>query len=154
MSTFSAPTKETFTLALSNLPLDANVTIYDGGRDQDPFEISGKSSISEALAKGLYVVRGELAGLIRETHVRRDRDVSLTHSESIQLVPPQYTAAPLEGTALSHEYYRYPSQEWSLKQTRPPFKPSSADSSLFIFIRPREAKDATPSSEERRSYSD
>lgn len=147
MSSSSAPLKESFTLALLDLPQDANLTIYDG-RDQVCLTSTGMNSVNTTLPKGLYTVRGELAGVIQETPVRLDRDVTLSNSEQTQLVPQQYTAAPLKGTALSHEYYRYPSQEWSVKTTRAPFGTETTNSAFFLFIRPRDSNLARPALEE------
>jgi hypothetical protein len=141
MSSSSAVLKQTFHLTLTNLPEDADMTIYDG-RDEVCFTFTGKSSITVALPKGLYNIRGNLAGVIRETPVRLDRDATLVNSKQVQIAPPQYSAAPLKGTALSHEYYRYPSQQWSIQFTRPPL-PSAVpmNSSIFVFIRPRDVGD-------------
>lgn len=148
MSSSRSPVRQKFTLALSDLPLDANLTVYDG-RDHICLSSTGKRSTSTLLPKGLYTVRGELAGVTLETPVRLDRNLTLANTQPTLLVPPQYTAAPLEGTAFSQEYYRYPSRQWSLKSTRPPFgKKTAADSSLFLFIRPRESGLVKPATEE------
>lgn len=138
MSSSSMPLKQTFQLKLENLSPDAKLTVYDG-RDRVCFQSTGESAVEVRLPKGLYSIRGELAGVMRETPVRVAQDTTLVNSEQMQIVPPQYTAAPLKGTALSHEYYRYPSQHWSLNDTCDPLgTPNSADSSLFVFIRPRD----------------
>src|SRR5215813_1973313 len=137
MSSSSAPLKTTFHLRLEGLPEDANLTVYNGW-DKVVGSVRGQSTADLSFPPGLYALRGELAGLIRETSIRLDRDLKLVHSESAPLVPEQFTAAPIEGTALSHDYYRYPSSDWSKKATRPPLDASKpADASVFVFIRPR-----------------
>lgn len=144
MSSSSAPLKTTFHLRLEGLPADANLTVYNGW-DQVVENVTGQSTVDLSFLPGLYTLRGELAGLIRETPIRLDRDLTLIHSETTPLVPEQFTAAPIEGTALSHEYYRYPSSEWSKKDTRPPLDVSkAADASVFVFIRPRFSGDHPP----------
>jgi hypothetical protein len=145
MSSSSMPLKQTFQLKLENLSPDAKLTVYDG-RDRVCFQSTGESAVVVRLPKGLYSIRGELAGVMRETPVRVDQDATLVNSEQLQIIPPQYTAAPLKGTALSHEYYRYPSHEWSLKDTCPLLgTPNTADSSFFVFIRPRDDSDEVKS---------
>jgi hypothetical protein len=132
------PLKQTFQLKLENLSPDAKLTVYDG-RDRVCFQSTGESAVEVRLPRGLYSIRGELAGVMRETPIRVNQDTTLVNSKQMQIVPPQYTAAPLKGTALSHEYYRYPSQQWSLNDTCLPLgNPNPADSSLFVFIRPRD----------------
>jgi hypothetical protein len=144
MSSSSAPPKKTFRLSISGLPADATLTLYDGW-DEISWRKTGESSVDLDLTPGLYTLRAELAGLIKETTIRLDRDVSLVHSVTTPLVPEQYTAAPLEGTALSHEYYRYPSSHWSKNDTRPPIDPSRpSDASIFVFIRPRSSGEHPP----------
>jgi len=144
MSSSSAPLKTTFHLRLEGLPADANLTIYNGW-DEVVGSVTGQSTFDLSFPPGLYTLRGELAGLIRETPIRLDRDLKLVHSETTPLVAEQFTAAPIEGTALSHEYYRYPSSEWSKKDTRPPLDASKpADASVFVFIRPRFSGDHPP----------
>lgn len=144
MSSSSAPLKKTFHLRLEGLPADANLTIYNGW-DEVVGSATGQSIVDLSFPPGLYTLRGELAGLIRETSIRLDHDLTRTHSQITPLVPEQFTAAPIEGTALSHEYYRYPSSEWSKKDTRPPLDASKpADASVFVFIRPRFSGDHPP----------
>jgi hypothetical protein len=85
-------------------------------------------------------VRAELAGVVKETPIRLDQDVSIPQRSTAAMMPARYTAAPLQGTALWQPYYLAASIEWSRKQTRPPIgKLTSNDSSVFIFIRLRES---------------
>jgi hypothetical protein len=144
VSSSSAPLRRTFHLRISGLPPDANITIYDG-RDNAKYSFSGDSSYDHTLASGLYTLRGELGGIIKETSIRLDRDLNLVHSKTSPLVPQQYSAAPLEGTALSHEYYSDPSSTWSKDVTRSPI-PGSAppDANIFVFVRARQVGDDPP----------
>ena len=83
------------------------------------------------LEVGYYTVRTEEGGRMTETVVRH------TGGTRIQATAPaQFSAAPLDGAATSHEYYTYPAVEWSRKQTAPPLNIQNAGrGKLFLFIR-------------------
>lgn len=133
MSSTSSPKR--YELRLPADP-DAAVTVYDAG---DEVVWAGPGGSTIVLPRGLYTVRVELNLQVAERPVRLVKATDLS-----QLTPRRYTAAPLSGTAMSHEYYSYTSQDLSRKETRKPLAGATApDAGLFIFLRAVDLKHAS-----------
>lgn len=130
MSTSSAEQPKTVPLELRGLSPDAAVTVYDA-HDHEAWSGRGETSGKLELPRGLYTIRVAVGGQFKETFVRLSDATSLG-----ELMPPRFTAAPLSGTATTHEYYAYTSQTLSKVATRPSLKPgASQESRLFVFVR-------------------
>ncbi|WP_428266233.1 hypothetical protein [Haliangium sp.] len=121
------------------LPWDgaAQMTVYDGF---DRVVLGPVEEDTEAeLPAGLYTVRTQRAGDVRDQIVRlnEDRELSVT--------PPAHaSAAPLTGAVTSHEYYTGPCVTYSQTQTAFPIvapgglvKPNSG---LMLFVRAHDRK--------------
>ena len=105
---------------------DLRVTVYDAHHR----EISVASGATEVrLPRGLYSVRVEGPTGFEERAIRLDQDLDLS-----DLLPKRYSAAPIRGSQLAHEYYSGPSHRLSLNESRPPLSPD-ANAGLFIFAR-------------------
>jgi hypothetical protein len=117
-------------LDLNNIwltPDDVTLTIYNGV-DEVVHRGAGPADLS--LPTGLYTVRAEFASEFVEQVVRH------TGPTIVPIRPERHAAAPLEGTATSHEYYSANSASLSRQETADPLgQAAAATGRLFIFIR-------------------
>lgn len=123
----SDPNSPAIPLAIATDP-DAWITIFDGYDEIVPRPGSGNRTVS--LPRGIYTVRCERAG--------QSTQQIILHTEPRQLSiqpPPVTSAAPVEGASTTHEYYHYPSVEWSVKPTAALAGHLDRPGWLFIFIR-------------------
>jgi hypothetical protein len=105
---------------------DALITVFD------PLNIkvaSGHREVSCDLPAGLYLVRTELAGELRQKTVRH-----INGTDTRDQVPI-YSAAPLANAHTSHEYYTEPSMRYSRDETAPPIGEGPHTSRLLFFVR-------------------
>jgi hypothetical protein len=138
----SRPPRTRFPLTLHDYIGAQVLTILDN-KNKEVFRgpIRGKREFN--LRSGSYKIRTQFNHVTIETPLHLDRPISLTTREQLPAAPELYTAAPLQKSPISHEYYTVPSEQWSHQTTSPPLA-ASATSSLFIFIRAiaRERHDA------------
>jgi len=125
----SKSSREMFPLGL---PIDPNmqISVYDGW-DGLVWQGQGGNRSQIQLPRGLYTVRLEVNNEIHEEVVR------LTEGKDLgQFQPRRYSAAPIAGNSLSHEYYSNSAEALSKTHTRPPLtSDSQPNSGLFVFLR-------------------
>lgn len=113
------------------LSRDTHVAVLDGWEEPKG---EGYGEVKLALPRGLYTVRLERGGAIREEIVRH------TKPRKIELLEPQrQSAVPSFDTTYAHEYYSYTAHEHSLKDTdqAAPIFDAAGDrpGRLFVFVR-------------------
>jgi hypothetical protein len=110
-------------------PEDVQVRLYNG-RNEVVYQGVATAQRLE-LPAGLYLLRTEFMDEIQEQVVQHAGPTVLWFEP-----PARYGAAPLQGTATSHEYYSLPSQALSREMTREPLGPAPASTAqFFVFIR-------------------
>ena len=114
----------------------ANKTVFDG-------KVPNLRRLK--LGPGAYRLRTELDHATFETPIRLDAPLTVSISEQLPSAPELYSAAPLEKSPTSHEYYTQPSMRWSHEPTRPPLG-QGEDASLLVFVRAVDKKKQDPSS--------
>ena len=97
------------------------------------------------LRPGSYTLRTDFDHATLETPIRLDAPLIVSTREQLPSAPELYSAAPLEKSPTSHEYYTQPSMMWSHQATRPPL--GDGDTSLLIFVRAVDAKKSDPNSD-------
>lgn len=107
---------------------ESTITVYDGW---DKFVCEENGEVNRELPIGLYVLRVERGGEMRERVIRHGKKTDETMVE-----PLRYSSMPAFDTATTHEYYAYTSQNLSSQNTCPAIGNVSANSPrLFLFIR-------------------
>lgn len=110
---------------------DTHIAVLDGWEEPKG---EGYGEVKLALPRGLYTVRLERGGAIREEIVRH------TNARKLELPEPQrQSAVPSFDTTHAHEYYSYTAHEHSLKDTdqAAPIFDAAGDrpGRLFVFVR-------------------
>jgi len=97
------------------------------------------------LRPGSYKLRTDLRHATMETEIVLKAPLIISTKEQMSAFPELYSAAPLDNSPTTHEYYSHPSRQWSHQPTRPPL--GEGDSSLMIFIRAVDANKFEPNSD-------
>jgi len=108
------------------------LTLLDAS-DKTVFRGRVASTRKFKLRPGSYTLRTKFDHATIETPISLDGPLIISTREQLPTAPELYSAAPLQESPTSHEYYTRPSEAWSLFSTRRPLP--NADSSLFIFVR-------------------
>jgi hypothetical protein len=119
---------ELISLTVSGLSPEAKVTIFDA-ENNEAWTGSGRSEVRVELPRGFYTVRASVGTSFEEKFVR------LAKPETVSdVMPKQYSPAPIFVSALSHEYYSDTSRDLSRTSTRSPLT-AGAGADLFVFVR-------------------
>jgi len=125
--------------AANNLPLTLRddlgaqyLTLLDAG-DKMIFHGRVTPTRKFKLRPGSYTLRTHFHHTMLETAITLDGPLTISTNEQLPSARELYSAAPLEKSPTSHEYYTEPSQRWSREFTRTPVP--NEECSLFIFIR-------------------
>lgn len=124
------------------------VSVFDGGLQLIENNIVS-FPITKELEKGLYMIRVEISGAVKDTYVTVDKNIRIeigTNSnhldDSVILIePPEVYSSALFYDGYrniyksSHEYYTMPAERFSNEVTTTSPFVRSAQSSLFIFFR-------------------
>lgn len=121
-----------------------NITVFDSNSRIIESKFSNKYEVSFILPQGLYTLRIEMNGNIKDEVILLDKarayqigDKNSYTIGNIKIISPprQFSSALLgENYGSSHEYYTYPAIDWSKKETFQ-FNQGNNNSSLFIFLR-------------------
>ncbi|KIA98513.1 hypothetical protein OA88_20485 [Flavobacterium sp. JRM] len=123
-----------------------NIILFDSNSRIIESQSSNRYEVLYALLQGLYTIRVEMNGNIKDEVILLDKEKefeignknSYTSGDIKIISPPkQFSSALLgENYGSSHEYYTYPAIDWSQKETFE-FNPdnNALNSSLFIFLR-------------------
>lgn len=110
------------------ISLDSKITVYDGW---DEIKCDDYGQVESSLPAGLYTVRVERGGEMKEESIRHTGPTDVSIHE-----PKRYSALPSFDTVTTHEYYEVPSRQWSMQDTSTAIgKVGSKPERLFIFIR-------------------
>ena len=123
-----------------------NIMVFDSNSRIIESQTSNRYEVSFTLPQGLYTIRIEMNGDIKDEVILLDKDKEYQISDkysyttgNVKIISPpkQFSSALLGETyGSSHEYYTNPAIDWSKKET---FQfnqdSSSSNSSLFIFLR-------------------
>lgn len=123
-----------------------NITVFDSDSRIIESQSSKRYEVSYTLPIGLYTLRIEMNGDIKDEVILLDKEKeyqigdknpNITGSIKIISPPKQFSSALLGETyGSSHEYYTYPAIDWSKKETfRFQQDSNNSNSSLFIFLR-------------------
>ena len=130
MSNSDAVVRDIFPFQVTIPSPDVKIIVFDG-YGHAVAEEYGKRSYHLSLPRGLYTVRMERAGFMKEILIRHDGPTKKTLE-----IPGYYTATPLAMAASTKDYYMEASQRFSLETTcSSPGKAPSPDAWMFIFIR-------------------
>ena len=148
MSTFEIKPIYTLRINLSGeYYLLVKITVFDSFNRIVEHTSSSPYDIHYSLAQGLYTLRVEVNGEIKDEVILLDKNIDYLIAEdqypalpvkNFISLPKQYSSALLgEGRTYgsSHEYYTYPAIEFSKTDTFQLASPATNDSSLFIFLR-------------------
>jgi hypothetical protein len=105
---------------------DVKVTIFDSLNTE---VASANREVSLTLPAGLYLIRTESGGQLKQSTVLHKGPTDLIESV------PIYSAAPLAGAVTSHEYYTEPSVKFSKEITSGPVGNGPHSSRFLLFIR-------------------
>jgi len=121
------------------------ISVFDSNNRIIESEISSRLAIVFRLPLGLYTIRIEMNGEIKDDVILLDKEKKYkignnkSYDDNIKIISPpqQFSSALLDGTyGSSHEYYTYPAVEWSKTDT---YKleeyNKEGNSSLFVFLR-------------------
>ncbi len=123
-----------------------NITVFDSNSRIIESQSSNRYEVSFTLPMGLYTIRIEMNGDIKDEVILLDKEKEYLIGDkksyttgNIKIISPpkQFSSALLGETyGSSHEYYTYPAIDWSKKETFQFSQDSNgSNSSLFIFLR-------------------
>ena len=123
-----------------------NITVFDSNNRIIESQSSNKYEVSFTLPHGLYTLRIEMNGDIKDEVILLNKekeyqvgDQNSFSYENIKIISPpkQFSSALLGETyGSSHEYYTYPAIDWSKRETFQFNQDNiNLNSSLFIFLR-------------------